>query len=241
MRSRAGLQRALPTEFEWEAAAEGLPATGNTLAHARLAAAPCRRARPAAGRARCSATSGNGRRAPIFPIPAIARPGRARRVQRQVHGEPAGPARGVVRDAAKATRGRPIATSSIPTSAGSSPACALPRRPSDAHDHECPAPARPRAPPRERARARRDRRPVAPEEEPPLPLLLRRARQRAVRGDHAPSRVLSDPRRDRHPRGQCARDRAGRRRREHRRRVRIGIEPQDSRSCCATCRRAAPT
>ncbi len=53
--------------------------------------------------ARCSATCGSGRRARTRPIPASGRrPGARRRVQRQVHGEPDGPARRLVRDAAVA-------------------------------------------------------------------------------------------------------------------------------------------
>ena len=61
----------LPTEAEWEAAAEGLDPDGGQSAR-------CGRTRQAAAlrrqRARCSATSGNGPAAPIFPIPASARP-----------------------------------------------------------------------------------------------------------------------------------------------------------------------
>ena len=76
---------------------------------------------------------GMDRRAPTCPIPGYrAARGRARRVQRQVHGQPAGAARRLVRHARRATRARPIATSSTPTSAGSSSACASPRRSPDA-------------------------------------------------------------------------------------------------------------
>ena len=66
---------------------------------------------------------------------------RARRIQRQVHGQSAGPARRVLRRRPTATRAPPTATSSIPTSAGSSSACASPRRSPDAvrqHRHAAP-------------------------------------------------------------------------------------------------------
>ena len=51
---------------------------------------------------------------------------RARRIQRQVHGQPDGVARLVARDARRVIRGRAIAISFIPRRAGNSPACGSP-------------------------------------------------------------------------------------------------------------------
>ena len=64
----------LPTEFEWEVAAQDLPVAGNTLATRAAAPAACRCAGRRHARARCSATCGNGRRAPICPTRATGRP-----------------------------------------------------------------------------------------------------------------------------------------------------------------------
>ena len=80
-----------------------------------------------------------------------------------------------------------------------------------------------------------------PQQDSALPLLLRRARQRAVRGDHAAAGVLSDAH------GGCdsrsARRRDGRRRAGRRRagRVRLGLQPARPRFCCGSCRGSAPT
>src|SRR5262249_19698679 len=60
------------------------------------------------------------------------------------------------------------------------------------------------------ARARRTRGPDAHAEEPAAQVLLRRARLRAVRGDHAPPRVLPHARRDLDPRARRGRDRGAR-------------------------------
>ena len=89
----------LPTEAEWEHAAAGLPVRGEFLP-----AATCfTRARPPrAGRgcARCSGIAGNGPPVPIRPLSRF-RPGRRRggRIQRQVHDQPDGAARRVLRHA----------------------------------------------------------------------------------------------------------------------------------------------
>ena len=76
----------------------------------------------------CSATSGSGRRAPTRPIRGY-RPARrrARRIQRQVHVQPDGAARRLVRRRRRATCARPTATSSRRTRAGNSRAFVSPR------------------------------------------------------------------------------------------------------------------
>ena len=118
----------LPTEFEWEVAAQDLPVTGNSLA----TTAPAAAAGGAGGRRQAAPdvrrrVGMDAERLPALSgLPAARR--RARRVQRQVHGEPAGAARRLLRHAAPATRARPTATSSTPTSAGSSWACVSRRR-----------------------------------------------------------------------------------------------------------------
>ena len=58
----------LPSEFEWEVAAASVPVEGRTLGAGHLRP-DAGRDRPAAS-SRCSAMSGNGREAPISPIPA---------------------------------------------------------------------------------------------------------------------------------------------------------------------------
>ena len=59
----------LPTEFEWEVAAQALPSPATSLATEALRPLPADDAAGTASRARCSATFGNGRRAPISPYP----------------------------------------------------------------------------------------------------------------------------------------------------------------------------
>ena len=145
----------LPTEFEWEVAAEGLPLSGNTLATRAL------RPQPAQSRREWTAAPDVRRRLGVDPerLSALSglssARGRARRIQRQVHGEPAGAARRLLRHAPTATPARPTATSSTPTSAGSSWACVLPRRSCDADTQYAQAACRALRARRRRVRLRR--------------------------------------------------------------------------------------
>ena len=127
----------LPTEAEWEIGRGTLPVAGNFVE-----AAVCirRRGSPADGRcSRCSATSGNGRQPLHAPIPASSRlRRRPRRVQRQVHVQPAGAARRLVRDAGDAHPPRPTATSFPRTHAGSSAASASAKEPPMMHAPDAP-------------------------------------------------------------------------------------------------------
>ena len=66
-----------------------------------------------------------------------------------------------------------------------------------------------------------------PQQDLALPLLLRRARQRAVRGDHAPAGVLSDAHGGRDSRGARRRDRRRRAGRRRAGRVRLRLQPED--------------
>ena len=112
----------LPTEFEWEHRGHGVPVAGN-MPVGRLSPRPRRRTtRPAS---RCSATSGNGRRAPISPYPGFRpAPGAVGEYNGKFMVQPAGAARRRPAPRPPAMPAPPTATSSIPTSAGSSPACA---------------------------------------------------------------------------------------------------------------------
>ena len=81
----------------------------------------------------------------------------------------------------------PTAISSTPISAGSFPACAWPRTLSWIETRQVRRPRLPR---------RRARRPRRADPGDPGALALRPARLGIVRGDHPPSRILSDPHRD---------------------------------------------
>ena len=92
----------LPTEFEWEVAAQGLPVTRQLRSQpGRCGRCPAEAARPAAAPDVRRRLGMDPERLPALSgLPAAGR--RARRVQRQVHGEPAGAARRLLRHARRA-------------------------------------------------------------------------------------------------------------------------------------------
>ena len=139
-----------------------------------------------------SATAGSGPPARTCPYPGFRRRrGRGRRVQREVHGQPARPARQRLRHPDRATRGRPTATSSPRPRDGRSPAFAWP--PMADHDqlvidvHLDPDDWATEL-------AERDpQRPPARAPDHPSGVVLRRPGFAALRRDHPARRVLPDP------------------------------------------------
>ncbi len=77
-------------------------------------------------------------------------------------------------------------------------------------------------------------------EAPAAEIFLRRARIGAVRGDHPAPRILPDPHRDRHSRGQCGGDRQAHSAPMRRWSSSAPAPPQRRGSCCAPRRRFRP-
>ena len=180
----------LPTEAEWEsfaADAAGAPATSWRAATVHPAAAGARV--QSAIRRRV----GMDRQQPM-PLSRIQAAGRiAGRIQRQVHGQPDGAARRLLRHAAQIMCAPATATSSIRTSAGNSPACASPRTTEmQLSDALVCHPAR--LPPARSTRCARRcwRACVRPAEDPALQVFLRCARIEALRCHLRAAGILSD-------------------------------------------------
>ena len=95
----------LPTEAEWESAAEGLNASTRQLSWTRRVRFVPRPPLPEMEFVSCSAMCGNGRRRPSFLSRFPAGPGRGRRIQRQIHVRPIRAQRRQLRDTARACPG----------------------------------------------------------------------------------------------------------------------------------------
>ena len=137
-----------------------------------------------------SGTCGSGRRARTLPTLATDRRRRAGRVQRQIHVQPDGPARRVVRHPGRACSPDLPKLLSAQTPAGSSPASDLRRMYPMTHRHT--------ADPDRHFPGRRTRRPRPAAEGGSVQVFLRRRRLAAVRPHHRTRRVLLDPDRTRH-------------------------------------------
>ena len=225
----------LPTEFEWEVAAASCPSTAATLGAGHLRPMPARAGAPA-----CKQMFGDvweWTASAYLPYPGFkAAPGAVGEYNGKFMCNQFVLQRRLLRDAGGPCAREPIAISSIRISAGSSRACGS-RRARDGGRRLASAPDRLRgivAEPRateqpaagEFAAARAGRAcPHATQRS--LPLLLRRARLGAVRGDHQARGILSDAGRDGAARSLWRGDRRARRPGPRAGRVRLGLEPQD--------------